>query len=260
MRGNTEITAIGATHIGTEDYYKELQKELDSIPEGLFEGVKPLTDPSKIMPEKQKYLKTLENLSFSYEKMAKYMNMKVQKDSLKYGVSWQDPDMTIEEVINATPASLLERFSNMRVSSDLLDNAYKNHPTEVSRLLKGQSMMIYKHQFISDLLQRFIMGKESSDAMENVLLGQRNQKLFDVLESKLNQNVDKVGVIYGAKHLEELHDYLMDKGFEKQEERWLPAWELTEEESKISLWKAISTVAYCGHCKNPTNRIFTPEL
>ncbi len=241
-KDDVEITAIGAVHVGTDDYYRELQKELDCIPEGLFEGVKPITDETKIVDSKRKYTAFLNNLRGGYMKLAKYANMRSQK-GLKYGERWQCPDITMEEFINECPVKMLDRLFSKSGKLDIFEHAYKKHPKELARLMKGQ-MLLSSRLLNLPVLNKLMMKMAFSPSGEKLLMKRRNDMLFDSLESRLEKGgIDKLGIIYGAAHLDELDKYLKRKGFKVRDKKWLPAWEMTGEESGMSYFSALSKIS-----------------
>ena len=62
---------------------------------------------------------------------------------------------------------------------------------------------------------------------KSTLITERNAKAFQVLDREIKAGKKKLGVFYGAGHLKDMHQRLIDNyGMEQVEVRWLDAWEL----------------------------------
>ena len=234
-RNGLEVTAIGAIHIGSRDYYQRLQREVDKHDEGFFEGLKPPRAGVVIPPEREIYLQRI-NLSELYRTFSRYTGMVRQRDMLTYGVLWQNPDMTLDELVIAFPERMLRKFSRQTDTMEAFEEIYENHPEELARFLKSLTLAIYKFPLVRNFVTRLILGHMSRKA----ILDQRNSMLFDAVQPRLdNEDFSGLGITYGPQHLNGIEAYLKRNGFTREGDFWFPAWEITETPSFL---KSLLTV------------------
>jgi hypothetical protein len=229
------ITCIGAIHLGNKEYYERLQKELDKFSFGFFEGIKPLTDEKNIPPEKRQYLDGMQKLGEVYRRFADYTGI-VTQHGLKYPDTWKNPDMTLDEFITAASNKTLKKICGLGEGLDKLEKLHESNPEELAAVINGVVRCFYSFPILSAFVSFLTYGPLD----QKVILKQRNQMLFDAIDLKLNYSgVDELGIIYGAGHLKGIDNYLRHKGFKREGELWIPAWNL---ESKISFLEAAETV------------------
>jgi hypothetical protein len=65
----------------------------------------------------------------------------------------------------------------------------------------------------------------------STIITERNKKALEVLKEQLGKDKKKIGIFYGAGHLNDMHERL-EKDFQLQpaEITWLPAWKLSADE------------------------------
>lgn len=232
-RGGQKITTLGAIHLGSPSYYDELQEKINEIDFGFFEGIKK-SEIKEVSAERQKYFESIGKLSQQYENFAKWVGLVTQKDQLKYN-NWVNPDLTMAEFINLMPEKELERFSKIASDTRLeeeLGFVYTNHPKELSKVLKDLALFAYKHtnllRFLPVIAVYFKEGQLSLDpyGANKFILQFRNEHLFEELSKELESpSQDEIGIIYGAAHLTGIDKYLRKKGFKRDENEKIKAWE-----------------------------------
>jgi hypothetical protein len=72
-----------------------------------------------------------------------------------------------------------------------------------------------------------LSGKEGS-----TILTERNRVALEKLDEILKQGKRTVGVFYGAAHLPDMEERLLDRGFTRGETTWLEAWNLRDASAK----------------------------
>ena len=72
--------------------------------------------------------------------------------------------------------------------------------------------------------------------MNQLLIVDRNQAALKGLQQQLAAGKKKIGIFYGAAHLEEMEKHLLqDFGMKQVKHRWIQAWDLTQaKERKLS--------------------------
>lgn len=233
------ITSIGAIHLGQGQYYDKLQKTLDSISEGFFEGIKPLIGEDKIPDEKKQYIDGIKKLSILYETVAKCLGMETQKSKLKYPENWKNPDMTLDELIIVSPEKVLKKLFVLDKSLDFIEKSYKKHPEEFKKVVQSIAWFTFKFP----LLSHWFSVLQNGPMFYKVILDKRNQKLFDAMKPKLKEEFSELGIIYGAAHLNGIDKFLRRNGFKNEGRVWIPAWEFN---SELSFWRSLKTLAKDG--------------
>jgi len=232
-KNDFSIIAIGVLHIGEVDYYEYLQQLIDTLPFGFYEFIKPISENAEL-PEDKEEFRDLFDLSRSYySSIAERINMVAQKDRLFYLKDWQNSHMTLDEFLIAAPLKGLIKFSGNLAKLDALCELAEEFPKEVSRIIKGGMMKRAKIPFY----ENFSTGGFGRK-MYDVLVVQRNKKLFDALEPRLNDS-GEIGLVYGAYYLHGLDKFLRSSGFKKEGTEWVPAWEINE---GMTYQQAVSTI------------------
>lgn len=235
-RGDSIITYFGTSHVGMRTYYEELQKGMGAVENGFYEGLKPAVDKGSIPAEKQRYIEGVERLGEAYRTLAKYLGMEFQKDVLTYSDGWKNPDMTLDEFVIASPVKLLENIAGIEAGVKAFERNYILHPEELARVIKGIFMTTAGSPLLHYIISLFRGNSPMDDGVDDeVILGERNRKLFEALEPELDEH-DGLGITYGAGHLPGIDRFLRNKRFKREGMLWIPAWEIDED---MSFWEAL---------------------
>lgn len=132
--------------------------------------------------------------------------------------------MTATEVLNMVPKRVLRRLARLERLKDY-EEVHQKHPEELARYIMGFALAVYRFPLISSLLSYAILGPMG----HKVLVTERNSRLFNHMEAEEHEG--RVGVTYGAGHLPGIDRHLRQRGFTKEGDLWLPAWEVDEKRS-----------------------------
>jgi hypothetical protein len=66
-------------------------------------------------------------------------------------------------------------------------------------------------------------------AGESVIISDRNAKCLKVLDRQIKAGDQKIGIFYGAAHLNDMEKRLLKAGYKKVSHRWLTAWDIPDE-------------------------------
>ncbi|MEM6561489.1 MAG: hypothetical protein AAF656_08490, partial [Planctomycetota bacterium] len=62
----------------------------------------------------------------------------------------------------------------------------------------------------------------------SVIIHERNKVAFEVLDKQLDNDVDNIGIFYGAAHLPHMEELLLERGFRQVgEPEYITAWDMT---------------------------------
>jgi hypothetical protein len=63
----------------------------------------------------------------------------------------------------------------------------------------------------------------------SVIVVERNKVALDVLKKEIARGRKHLGIFYGAAHLTDMEQRLLEMGFKREKEEWLTAWDLPPE-------------------------------
>jgi hypothetical protein len=90
-------------------------------------------------------------------------------------------------------------------------------PTELKRLM-GRMF---------DQVERIMSGMETEKG--SVIVVERNKVALEVLQKEIAKGRKHLGIFYGAAHLTDMEQRLLEMGFKREKEEWLTAWDLPPE-------------------------------
>ena len=67
---------------------------------------------------------------------------------------------------------------------------------------------------------------QGMDGKGSVILRGRNDKAFEVLAEQFKEGKRQIAIFYGAGHMPDMHQRLIQQGFIRSGEQWLTAWDL----------------------------------
>lgn len=201
----TEVTLVGAMHIGTAGYYDALQRELDDHEVVLYEGVR----PSKNAP------KPVKKATPIYRVLSDALGLTFQMERVKYDrPQWENADITWDELAalgrKAGPGSRVGSIQNIltpgSAGAEALTATLSTATPGTREALKLLMLKVASGIGVSAL------GKETT----SVLLDARNVAAMSALRRRLNapDRPRSVAVFYGAAHLPGMETILRrDLGF-----------------------------------------------
>jgi hypothetical protein len=231
------VDLIGAVHIGEKQYYDkldELFKEYDVL---LYELVAPRGTKIPASGKRkggspisalQSFMKDLLQLEFQLEQIDYQADNFVHAD-MSPSEFWasmkernESPLKMFLSMMRASLAQQAERPSKVNdavLLAAIFDR--KNGPKVLKRALADELGN-------NDVMLEALNGPNGS-----TILTERNKVALHVMEEQIEAGKRKIGIFYGAAHLEDMHGRMVgehDMSFEKI--RWLPAWNLEIDETR----------------------------
>jgi hypothetical protein len=212
---------VGVAHIGTKEYYSQIQAVLDARSIVLFEGVRPKTGkpvPPKNDPKASKPI---------YQILGDAVGLDFQLTDINYQhPNWINSDLSMEELERLNRKGGKGKptgFDNVQKMLDpnspqtkMLGQFFKTAPASVKEALK--IFLVEKLAKVDTILAATL-----DPTTLNVLLTARNQSILDTLEKVLEgpQPTKSIAIFYGAAHLTEVQKAVMAKyGYRPQEQTW----------------------------------------
>jgi len=227
------VDLVGAVHIGDKDYYETLNKEFEDYDALLYELVAPkgakVTKGAKggtgsFVSELQLMMKRALALEFQlelvdYEK-ENFVHADMTPDEFSQSMTKlkEDPLTLFFRLMTASAKYQAESKrpppSDLVILSALFDR--KRGPTVLKRIFAEQLAE-------ADVLLEALNGPQGS-----TIITERNKKAIEVLEEELKAGKKKLGIFYGAAHMQDMEQRMCERlGLKRDSTRWLKAWDLT---------------------------------
>lgn len=232
-----KVDLIAAVHLGDAEYFDHLEKLFTEYDALLYEMIAP-SDTSL-------HARKDENdspVSFFQRAMCNALGLEFQLDAIDYGAdNFVHADLTIREF-----AKLWEERGE-----SLLGMIFKIFGAQLKAMEDGLISELTPATIVEAFASedsasqlKFLMAKEfknieqllacletAEDGEESLLLGERNKAAIKVLKKQLRKGKKKLGLFYGAGHMQDLELRLQrDLGFTLENHRWLPAWKFPRDQ------------------------------
>lgn len=225
------VELVGAIHIADAAYYKQLNERLAGYDAVLFEMVggekiKETGAPTKDDGDGE----NLDALRKIYSMAARFLGLTGQVESIDYKKdNFVHADLTLEEfrkLQSEKGESILSFAQKAQESGAKEPDAQKL----LQAMLSGNSNLM-KLEIVhtlgggDDQIATFV-------GADNVIIGDRNTKCLQVLDSQIEGGRKNVAIFYGAAHFPDMEKQLAAKGFHKVRQDWLTAWDIPKPQAK----------------------------
>ena len=225
------VDLIGAVHVGTKEYYKELNKKFKSYDAMLYELV---ADPSANKPDRRAERGGFNPLGALQTGMKDVLDLKFQLDEVDYSpANFVHADISGEDFLEDMTRrgdSFVGLFARMMGAGLVAQNSKKGSTQQaemIAAALAKDTMRLRRvmaDQFES--MDSQMAGMADKDG-KSTLLTERNTKAFQVMEREMKAGKKKLAIFYGAGHLLDMHERLLrDYKATQTKIEWLDAWPL----------------------------------
>ncbi|MEM7457262.1 MAG: hypothetical protein AAF456_23165 [Planctomycetota bacterium] len=228
------VDLIGVVHIGEQEYYEQLNGIFEKYDAMLYELVAP---EGTIIPRGGRTEGVTNPIAALQLGMKQSLELEFQLEHIDYTRgNFVHADMSPEEFAESM-ARNDESFGKMFLraigSSMALQSRNQNSGLEYKMLRSmisgdSSSMRQAMAQQMQDIESGMIMfeGKDGSTIIDH-----RNAKCMDILSRELDEGHTKLAIFYGAGHLPDMEERLINDFNMKRGGRfWLDAWDLQPEE------------------------------
>lgn len=235
-----EVDLIGAVHIGEASYYSALNQLFDQYDVLLYELVAPEGTEIPLGGKRSEGFNPVAMLQDGAKNMLGLESQLAKIDYTK--THFVRADMTptqiakkMEERGDTAFTLALDTFAdamrqqNLAAKSPAGNTLAGLSPEDISLTdmlgnpLKMKRMMAQQFAATGSLDQA--LGK----SLNQLLIVDRNAEALKGLQKQISQGKKKIGVFYGAAHLPDMEQHLIDDfGLERAKEKWLVAWDLTQ--------------------------------
>ena len=225
------VDLIGAVHVGTKEYYQELNKRFKAYDAMLYELV---ADPSANKPDKRSGRGGFNPLGALQTGMKDVLKLKFQLDEVDYSpANFVHADISGEDFVEDMKQrgdSFIGMFARMMGAGLAAQNSKKGSTQQaelIAAVLAKDTIKLRRvmaEQFESMDSQMAGMADKNG---KSTLLTERNTKAFQVMEKEIKAGKKKLAIFYGAGHLLDMHQRLLrDYKTTQTKLEWLDAWPL----------------------------------
>jgi hypothetical protein len=230
------VDLIGAVHIGDKSYYDELNKIFEDYDAMLYELVAP--EGTKI--PKGGARQGANPISGLQRGMQTMLDLEFQLDRIDYTKeNFIHADMSPEEFSKSMKdknESMLSMMFRMMGQSAKTQSGGGGGDAEMlfalfsdDRAHRLKRAMAVQFENLEGQMSAF-EGKDGS-----TIITERNKKALLVLKRELDAGKKKIAIFYGAGHLADMHERLLEEfKLKKDSERWLTAWKMEEPAKKAA--------------------------
>lgn len=224
-----EITLIGAVHIGEPTYYSRLNQLFRQYDALLYEMV---MDPEMGVPDPEE--RGVSPVSTIQVGMKDALELTFQLDEIDYAAkNFVHADMTPQEFFD-TMEKRKEGLMQMlfrSIGSGLAMQSSGKGSGDIGLIaaMVSEDRAKAMRRAFADQMETMDgqMAALTGDDGKSTLITERNAKAFEVMDKELSNGRKKVAIFYGAGHLKDMHERLVEKyGMELVETEWLDAWDL----------------------------------
>ncbi|MEM9351926.1 MAG: hypothetical protein AAGA92_02845 [Planctomycetota bacterium] len=230
------VDLVGAIHVGDRDYYRELNRRFREYDSVLYELVAPDgtvvprgrgTSSTNPLGAVQNGMKSMLGLEHQLEQVdytrANFVHADISPDQFLESMERRDESfskmyfrMVGQAIAQQSRQSALGESADLDIFSALMS---KDRPRRLKIALAKQ------FGAMDDLLSG-LSGPNGS-----TIITERNKRALEVLRQRIDAGDRRIAVFYGAGHLSEMHDELLEGfGLEQTSKKWLEAWDLRPDE------------------------------
>lgn len=224
------VDLIGAVHVGDHAYYELLNERFRAYDSLLYEMVKP-RDADAARRETHPGLGLIGVLQ---EAMKTVLELDHQLEDIDYRAeNFVHADMDLQTFMRRQEEQG-EGFLELMLRQMLRDMTRpadpEHQPPSMVEILDALSAPDRARQlkllFARELSRPEQMMELFGEA--SVILNERNEAAFEVLDERIEAGDRRLGIFYGAAHLPDMESLLEERGFRRAGEiEWLTAWDMT---------------------------------
>ena len=226
------VHLVAAVHIADQSYYDGLNKTFKDYDAVLYEMVKP-KDSAPPQPGEER---SSSMISVIQRFMKDTLELKFQLDAIDYTA----PNF-IHADLDAETFQKMEEERGESIWTLMLQQMLKqmaNPPANQQEIGFGELLNALTSPDRARQL-KLLLGKQFGDIETQmsgfggtVLIDERNKAAFKVLDRGIADGKKNLAIFYGAGHMSDMEKLLLKRGFQKTDQEWRVAWDLTEGATK----------------------------
>lgn len=228
----TQVDLIGAVHIAHASYFQDLNRRFRQYDALLYELV---ADPEANVPDPNVEGGTGSPVSAVQGGMKKMLGLQFQLDEIDYNArNFVHADMSPSEFaadMTKRGDSFVAMFTRLMGSGMAAQSSNSGADMKMLAAFFSKNRELAMRQAMAEQFQSMeIQMAGLADASgRSTLVTERNRKAFEVMATEIASGKKKLGIFYGAAHLNDMDERLIrDWQATRGETVWLTAWNLKE--------------------------------
>ncbi|MDE0961191.1 MAG: hypothetical protein OSB09_10460 [Planctomycetota bacterium] len=231
------VSLVGAVHIGESNYFQWVQRELDQHDLVLYEMVGGPAPGSpdhnaELPPSDSQRNSSLSIISTLQQSMQDLLQLDHQMSQIDYTrANLRHADLTsrafdtalkINGLFNIDPAALFTGLGPAMLDGFGLQAALSSQDDQTVNRVRWVMAKTLAHS----VGQMALLGVKDIEKPEDLILGIRNDHLWQVFQDSLPEDWRRIAIFYGAAHLPDIRRRLLEQGWVEEESSWIPAWKI----------------------------------
>ncbi len=229
------VSLVGAVHIGESNYFQRIQQELDQHDLVLYEmvgGPAPGSpeDDDESPPSGSRKNNSLRFISTLQQSMQDILQLEHQMSQIDYTRgNLRHADLTsrafdtalkVNGLFHIDPDALFTGLAPAMLDGFGLQAALSSQDDQtVNRVRWVMAKML-----ANSVGQMALLGVKDIEKPQDLILGIRNDHLWQVFLDSLPEGWRRIAIFYGAAHLPDIRRRLLEQGWIEEESLWIPAW------------------------------------
>lgn len=239
-REGLTVDLIGAVHVGERSYYEQLNSEFEKYDALLYELVAPDDDN---VPQAGEGTSNGHPIGLLQNSMKDMLELEHQLALVKYDrPNFVHADMSPEEFAETMASrdeSLTKLFFRMmgqgiaQQSKQQARNGRTAEADMMAALFSKERAVMLKRVMAEQFgdLESAMAGLDGPEG--STIITERNKVALDVLKQQIEAGKKKIGIFYGAGHLNDMEERLLnDFHLQRGDTRWITAWDLRTKKQK----------------------------
>lgn len=230
------VDLIGAVHIGDPQYYALLNRTFRNYQALLYE----LVAPPGTRVERGKGTSNLHPVGAMQNSMKSILEVEHQLEQIDYTrPNFVHADMSPEEFASSMEnrdESFMKMYTRMMGQAIALQSEQAAQGESTDFELLTAMFSEDRPRMLKTAIAKQFQSMESvlsgmSGPEGSTLITERNKRALEVLRKQLRKGKRKIGIFYGAGHLTDMHERLVnDFGYKPVGIVWMEAWDLREKQ------------------------------
>jgi len=227
------VHLVAAVHIADQPYYDGLNRTFKDYDAVLYEMVKP-KDAAPPQPGEERPSSSM--ISVIQRFMKDTLDLKFQLDAIDYSAT-----NFVHADLDAETFQKMEEDRGESIWTLMLQQMLKqmaNPPANQQEIGFGELLAALTSPDRARQL-KLLLGKQFGDIETQmsgfggtVLIDERNKACFKVLDREIADGKKNLGIFYGAGHMSDMEKRLLERGFQKTDQQWRVAWNVSEGAAK----------------------------
>lgn len=236
------VSLVGAVHIGESNYFQRIQRELDQHDLVLYEMV---GGPAPGSPEfiaaegddesppassrKNSSLGFISTLQQGMQDMLQLEHQMSQIDYTRGNLRHADltsrafdTALKINGLFHIDPDALFTGLAPAMLDGIGLQAALSSQDDQTVNRVRWVMAKTLAHS----VGQMALLGVKDIEKPQDLILGIRNDHLWQVFCDSLPEGWRRIAIFYGAAHLPDIRRRLLEQGWVEEESLWIPAWKI----------------------------------